>query len=107
MVIELVLRVVSMKGKRYFYKKAAKRIASQKVALVKIVAAQRHAQDSGIRRRALDIALLRSILKISETHFTQLALAKNNTLKEIIDGLDEQLDRFDELADSGRLKLSH
>jgi hypothetical protein len=96
-----------MMPKSVCYRKAAKRIASQKIRLAKIVAEQRHAQDPGIRRRNLDIALLRNISRDSQMYLIQLAHAENDRWMQVKEKLDDQLERFEELVNSGRLTVPH
>ena len=58
-----------------------------------------------MRRRCLDLALLRSILKTSEMYLVQFALGKDDNWIEPKVQLYEYLERFDLLVDLGRLSI--
>ena len=88
-----------------FSSRAATRIGSQKILLATICAAQRNAQDPGIRRRQLDYAFLSSILKSSEMLLIQFSIAKSGERKDVKEKLSDYLDRFDSLACSGRFDV--
>lgn len=83
-----------------FYKRAARRIALQKVTLAKIAAAQRHAPAGQRRKRDTDTAQLRKILKSAQSLLAELATARNAGWHGVKDELDERLDHFDALVSS-------
>jgi hypothetical protein len=88
-----------------FYRSAATRIVSQRVALAKILAAQKHAPAMQRRRRTTDAALLRNILNMSESLMIELATAKDSDWRDVKDRLSDYLERFDALANSKRLHV--